>query len=120
MSYLLKGLLLWGLAGMLAWFFYSIFINTKSKIGFIDSDRVAYRKAIATVVEKQVTQTEYELHFTYPEESNSFRSALSVSQEEFEQTQIGHKMPIFLWDSFSATLDSYQKRQGVLSLNSID
>jgi hypothetical protein len=95
MSYLLKGLLLWGLAGMLAWFFYSIFINTKSKIGFIDSDRVAYRKAIATVVEKRITQTEYELQFTYPEESNSFRSALSVSQEEFERAQIGHKIPIF-------------------------
>jgi hypothetical protein len=95
MSYLLKGLLLWGLAGMLAWFFYSIFINTESKIGFIDSDRVAYRKAIATVVEKRATQTEYELQFTYPEESNSFRGALSVSQEEFEQAQIGHKIPIF-------------------------
>jgi hypothetical protein len=95
MSYLFKGLLLWGLAGVLTWFFYSIFINAKSKIGFIDSDKVTYRKGIATVVEKRATQAKYELQFTYPEESNSFRGTLSVSQGEFDQTQIGHKVPIF-------------------------
>ena len=95
MNDLCKGLLLWGLAGVLAWFFYSIFINAKSKIGFIDSDKVAYRKGIATIVEKQVAQTKYEVKFTYSEDDNTFRGTLPVSQKEFNQKQIGHKMSIF-------------------------
>jgi hypothetical protein len=95
MNDLFKVLLLWGLAAALTWVFYSIFINVKSKIGFIDSDKVAYRKGIATVVEKRATQAKYELQFTYPEESNSLRGTLSVSQEEFDQAEIGHEIPIF-------------------------
>jgi hypothetical protein len=94
-SYLVPGLGLWTVAGLLTWFFYSLFVDANSKVGFIDSDKLAYRKGIATVVEKRVNQTNYELRFTYPEESNSFQGNLSVSQEEFEQAQIGQKMPIF-------------------------
>jgi hypothetical protein len=92
---LIPGLVLWAVAGLLTWFFYSLFVDANSNVGFIDSDKLAYRKGIATVVEKRVNQTNYELRFTYPEENNSFQGTLSVSQEEFEQAQIGQKIPIF-------------------------
>jgi hypothetical protein len=94
MGDLSKGFLLWGLAGVLTWSFWSIFISAKSKIGFIDADRVAYRKGLGTVVEKGVIQTRYELQFTYPEGDNRFRSRLPVSHKEFDMAQIGHKIPI--------------------------
>jgi hypothetical protein len=92
---LIPGLVLWAVAGLLTWSFYTLFIDAKSNVGFIDSDKLAYRKGIATVVEKRVNQANYELRFTYPEESNSFQGTLSVSQQEFEQAQIGQKIPIF-------------------------
>jgi hypothetical protein len=75
--------------------FYSIYIDTTSKTGFVDSDKVAYRKGIATVVEKRVNQANYELRFTYPEEGRSFQGILSISQAEFERAQVGDKIPIF-------------------------
>jgi hypothetical protein len=92
---LIPGLVLWAVAGLLTWFFYSLFVDVNSKVGFIDSDKLAYRKGIATVVEKRINHTNYELRFTYPEESNSLQGALSVSHEEFEQAQIGQKISIF-------------------------
>jgi hypothetical protein len=95
MIYLIAGLVFWGVAGLLTWFFYSIYIDTTSKTGFVDSDKVAYRKGIATVVEKRVNQANYELRFTYPEEGKSFQGILSISQAEFERAQVGDKIPIF-------------------------
>jgi hypothetical protein len=101
MNDLFKGLILWLLAGILTWAFYSIFINAKSKIGFIDSNKVVYRKGIATIVEKQASKTNHELRFTYPEGDNSFRGSLPVSQKEFDHAQIGNKIPIFYGIHFS-------------------
>jgi hypothetical protein len=94
-SYLIPGLVLWVVAGLLTWSFYSLFVDVNSRMGFIDSDNLAYRKGIGTVVEKRVNQTNYELRFTYPEEDNSYQGALSVSRGEFEHAQIGQKIPIF-------------------------
>ncbi len=95
MGDLFKGIVFWGIAGMLTWFLYSVYINAKSKVGFIDSDQVSYIKGNGTVVEKQLTQNGCELKFTYPEDGNSFQGVLSVTQKEFDQTQLGDQIPIF-------------------------
>jgi hypothetical protein len=95
MGDLFKGIVFLGLAGLLIWFFYSVYINARSRIGFIDSDQMSYVKGNATVVEKQVTNGGRELKFTYPEDGNAFQGVLLVSQEEFDQAQIGDKIPIF-------------------------
>ncbi len=89
------GIVCLAIAGTLAWFLYSVYINPDSKIGYIDSDQIAYRKSHGTIVEKQITQNGRELTFTYPEGDNTFRGVLTVSQDEFDRTQIGDKIPIF-------------------------
>jgi hypothetical protein len=95
MSDLIKGIFFLGIAGLLAWFFYSVYVNARSRIGFIDSDRMSYIKGSGTVVEKQITGGGRELKFTYPDDGNSFQGVLSVSQAEFESAKIGDKIPIF-------------------------
>jgi hypothetical protein len=95
MGGLVKGVVFWGIAGFLTWFFYSVYIDPNSRVGFIDSDQTSYVKGSGTVVEKRATQGGGELRFTYPEEGNAFQGVLFVSQEEFDRTQIGDKIPIF-------------------------
>jgi hypothetical protein len=95
MSDLLKGILFLGFAGLLAWFFYSVYVNARSRIGFIDSDRMSYIKGSGTVVGKQITNGGRELKFTYPEDGNTFQGVVLVSQEEFDGAKIGDKIPIF-------------------------
>jgi hypothetical protein len=95
MGDLVKGIFLLGIAGLLVWFFYSVYINARSRIGFIDSDRMSYIKGSGTVVEKQITNGGRELKFTYPEDGSSFQGILLVSEEEFDRAKIGDKIPIF-------------------------
>jgi hypothetical protein len=95
MGDLFKGIVFLGIAGLLIWFFYSVYINARSRIGFIDSDQMSYVKGSGTVVEKQVTNGGRELKFTYPEDGNAFQGVVLVSQEEFDQAKIGDKIPIF-------------------------
>jgi hypothetical protein len=95
MGGLIPGIVFWGIAGLLTWFLYSVYIDPNSRVGFIDSDQVSYVKGSGTVVEKRVTPGGRELRFTYPEASNAFQGVLFISQEEFDRAQIGDKLPIF-------------------------
>jgi hypothetical protein len=95
MGDLIKGVVFWGIAAVLVWFFYSVYINARSRIGFIDSDQMSYIKGSGTVVEKQITPGGRELKFTYPEDANAFHGALLVSQEDFDKAKIGDRIPIF-------------------------
>jgi hypothetical protein len=95
MNKMVDGLIFWGIAALLVWAFYSMSSGAKGGAGFIDSDRVAYRKGVGVIVEKQATQAQYELKFTYPEESNSYNGSLIVSQKEFDKAQVGDKIPIY-------------------------
>jgi hypothetical protein len=95
MGDLFKGIVFCGIAGLLIWFFYSVYFNARSRIGFIDSDQMSYVKGSGTVVAKQITQGWRELKFTYPEEGNAYQGVLQVSQEEFDRAKIGDKIPIF-------------------------
>src|SRR5262245_41408937 len=95
MRSIIPGIVFWGIAGLLTWFFYSVYIDPSSRVGFIDSDQTSYVKGSGTVVEKRLTQWGRELRITYTEEGNSFRGVLLVSQEEFDRAQIGDKIPIF-------------------------
>jgi hypothetical protein len=95
MGDLIKGVVFWGIAGVLVWFFYSVYINARSRIGFIDSDQMSYVKGSGTVVEKQITPGGRGLKFTYPEDANAFQGVLLVSQEDFDKATIGDKIPIF-------------------------
>jgi hypothetical protein len=95
MKGLFRGIVFLGIAGLLTWFLYSIYIDPNSRVGFIDSDQTSYVKGNGTVIEKRVTQEVLELRFTYPEEDNAFQGVLLVSHEEFDRAQIGDKIPIF-------------------------
>jgi hypothetical protein len=92
---LFRGIVFLGIAGLLTWFFYSVYIDPNSRVGFIDSDQTSYVKGNGVVVEKRVTQAGRELRFTYPEDGNAYQGGLIVSQEEFDRAQIGDKIPIF-------------------------
>jgi hypothetical protein len=95
MGGLIRGIVFLGIAGLLTWFFYSVYIDPNSRVGFIDSDQTSYVKGNGAVVEKRVTQAGREVRFTYPEEGNAYQGGLFVSQEEFDRAQIGDKIPIF-------------------------
>jgi hypothetical protein len=95
MLQLLVVLFLWWVSWSFASMFYKTYISHTGDIGFIDELHQPYRKGQGTVSEKEYTDRAYRLIFTYPDGDNSFHGVMTVSEKEFNRTQIGDKIPIF-------------------------
>jgi energy-coupling factor transporter transmembrane protein EcfT len=92
---LLFGLLFLAIAGLFAWIFYSYFVSTTSKVAFMDEYDRLYIKDHGVIINKEIKDGTYNFVFTYPENQNSYRSVMKVTEREYGQSNLGDKVSIF-------------------------
>jgi hypothetical protein len=78
----------------LAWNFYQTFVSADSHAEIVVNSRTL-RKENGQVISKQTKEGKRYIEFTYMDGKQSYNGALPVSEQEFDRTSIGGRIPIY-------------------------
>jgi lipopolysaccharide export LptBFGC system permease protein LptF len=78
----------------LAWNFYRTFVSADSKAEIVVNSRTL-RRENAQVISKQTRERQRYIEFTYTDGKRSYNGVLPVSEQEFDRTRVGDRVPIF-------------------------
>jgi Protein of unknown function (DUF3592) len=81
------------LAG-LVWNFYHTFVSSESHAEIVVNARTL-RKENGQVIRKQTREGQRYIEFTYTDGKQFYNGALAVSEQEFNRTGVGDRIPIF-------------------------
>lgn len=81
------------LAG-LVWNFYRTFVSADSHTEIVVNARTL-RKENGQVIRKQTREGQRYIEFTYTDGKQSYNGILPVSEQEFNRTSVGDRIPIF-------------------------